>query len=357
MASRPQPKYLQTKQKLIRMITRGDWPAGSRFPSEAQLLRQFEVSRPTLVRSLNDLVREGYLLRRQGKGTFVADRVDTRATQTLVFFMEDLALQKTGDAMHVLNPVLEGLEDAAEANNARVQSCGIPADPSASQINDLIERTNPIAAVVYLPTTVPKLIESLARRSLPVWGIAEPLSSGKSVYIDEQQSAYIATKYLIEKGCRRIALLNGMLEMYWGFAARETGYKQALEEAGLKVAPKLITHYYHVLESESGRSMMQKLLREKAQIDGVFAVTDRKAMGAIAQLQEAGVKVQEEVLITSMDDTLAQRSEVPLPAVHCPFREMAQHAGNMAMREAANKSTSVQHAQIRLESWMVDRLN
>src|SRR5215208_4507864 len=68
------PKYEQVKRSLIAEIELGKWAAGGVIPSEAQLLQRFNVSRPTLVRSLQDLVREGYLFRRQGKGTFVADR-------------------------------------------------------------------------------------------------------------------------------------------------------------------------------------------------------------------------------------------------------------------------------------------
>src|SRR5437667_7784136 len=69
------PKYEQVKRSLIADIQLGKWSAGGAIPSETQLLQRFKVSRPTLVRSLQDLVREGYLHRRQGKGTFVADRL------------------------------------------------------------------------------------------------------------------------------------------------------------------------------------------------------------------------------------------------------------------------------------------
>src|SRR5688500_1952654 len=74
MASTQLPKYEQVKRSLIQEIELGRWVAGGAIPSEHQLLQRFNVSRPTLVRSLQDLVREGYLYRRQGKGTFVAER-------------------------------------------------------------------------------------------------------------------------------------------------------------------------------------------------------------------------------------------------------------------------------------------
>src|SRR4029078_11939629 len=68
------PKYEQVKKTLISDIEAGRWSPGGAIPSESQLLKRFKVSRPTLVRSLQDLVREGYLFRQQGRGTFVAER-------------------------------------------------------------------------------------------------------------------------------------------------------------------------------------------------------------------------------------------------------------------------------------------
>src|SRR2546421_4763841 len=74
MPTQQLPKYEQVKHSLIAEIELGRWPVGGPIPSEAQLSQRFSVSRPTLVRSLQDLVRDGYLYRRQGKGTFVAQR-------------------------------------------------------------------------------------------------------------------------------------------------------------------------------------------------------------------------------------------------------------------------------------------
>src|SRR5436190_1240225 len=81
MATAELPKYEQVKRSLIAEIELGKWTAGGVIPSEAQLLQRFNVSRPTLVRSLQDLVREGYLYRRQGKGTFVAERASAGEIQ------------------------------------------------------------------------------------------------------------------------------------------------------------------------------------------------------------------------------------------------------------------------------------
>src|SRR5256885_13980659 len=76
------PQYAQIKRRLIAEIRGGQWAVGGTFPSEAQLVARYKVSRSTLVRSLQELVRDGYLYRRQGQGTFVADYRHHQGTAT-----------------------------------------------------------------------------------------------------------------------------------------------------------------------------------------------------------------------------------------------------------------------------------
>ncbi|HUJ00272.1 MAG TPA: histidine utilization repressor [Usitatibacter sp.] len=66
--------YARIKRHVVGRIESGAWKVASRVPSENQLAAEFEVSRMTARRALLDLVQEGYLVRSQGLGTFVADR-------------------------------------------------------------------------------------------------------------------------------------------------------------------------------------------------------------------------------------------------------------------------------------------
>jgi GntR family histidine utilization transcriptional repressor len=62
------------RNHVLTRIESGEWPDGSRIPSEAQLVEQLGVSRMTVHIALRDLSAEGVLMRRQGAGTFVAPR-------------------------------------------------------------------------------------------------------------------------------------------------------------------------------------------------------------------------------------------------------------------------------------------
>lgn len=66
--------YARIKRHVVARIESGEWGVASRVPSENQLAAEFGVSRMTARRALLELMQEGWLVRSQGLGTFVADR-------------------------------------------------------------------------------------------------------------------------------------------------------------------------------------------------------------------------------------------------------------------------------------------
>ena len=66
--------YVRIKRHVMSRIDSGEWAIATRVPSENQLAAEFGVSRMTARRALLDLAQEGWLVRSQGLGTFVADR-------------------------------------------------------------------------------------------------------------------------------------------------------------------------------------------------------------------------------------------------------------------------------------------
>jgi GntR family histidine utilization transcriptional repressor len=74
MTSPGAPLYERIKNLILTQIASGGWAAAQRIPSENELVRQVGASRMTVNRALRELTDAGYLVRRQGVGTFVADR-------------------------------------------------------------------------------------------------------------------------------------------------------------------------------------------------------------------------------------------------------------------------------------------
>lgn len=67
----PVALYYQLKQILMRKIKSNEWPVNSKIPTERELCELYKVSRITVRQALNELENEGYIYRKQGKGTFV----------------------------------------------------------------------------------------------------------------------------------------------------------------------------------------------------------------------------------------------------------------------------------------------
>jgi GntR family transcriptional regulator len=73
------PLYRQIKDFLIRSLEQGEWGPGDAIPSEGELAARFNVSQGTVRKAIDEMAAENLLVRRQGKGTFVATHSDPRS--------------------------------------------------------------------------------------------------------------------------------------------------------------------------------------------------------------------------------------------------------------------------------------
>ena len=88
----PLPLHVQLKQALGDSIVRGEWKPGQQLPGEPELCRTFDVSRTTVRQALDELARQGVVVREQGRGTYVAQpKLIGSAAQRLSGFHEDMS--------------------------------------------------------------------------------------------------------------------------------------------------------------------------------------------------------------------------------------------------------------------------
>jgi DNA-binding LacI/PurR family transcriptional regulator len=206
-------------------------------------------------------------------------------------------------------------------------------DSVDEETSGYLDKNEPGVALVIEPSFCKPLRDELLRRGWTVWAVNEPWPEGNSVRIDQKRAGYLAARYLLEKkGCRRVALLNGPVNDYWGFGARRDGYLAAHHELGLEPDQRLIREGSHVIDTEAGRAMMRSLLDDGVDVDGVVGASDSKAIGAIAVAQESGRRVPDDLAVVGIDDILASRSTPPLSSVTMPFDEVGRRAAEEALR-------------------------
>ena len=83
------PLYRQIKTLLTRSLQGGEWRPGEAIPSELELAARFKVSQGTVRKAIDALADENLLVRRQGKGTFVATHAEQRVQFRFLRLMPD----------------------------------------------------------------------------------------------------------------------------------------------------------------------------------------------------------------------------------------------------------------------------
>ena len=84
------PLYAQVEDVLAARISSGALPVGTQLPSEEELIREFNVSRTTIRATIQNLVRQGLVEIRRGRGTFVASPRIVQELTELTGFVEDM---------------------------------------------------------------------------------------------------------------------------------------------------------------------------------------------------------------------------------------------------------------------------
>ena len=83
-----EPLYRQLANRLKEEMDNGIFPAGNKLPTENELVETYKVSRVTVRKALDSLTQQGYLERRPGKGTFVAEKKIQRELSGVIGFTE-----------------------------------------------------------------------------------------------------------------------------------------------------------------------------------------------------------------------------------------------------------------------------
>ena len=87
------PLYQQIKGLILRSLQQGEWKPGEAIPSEIELAARFRVSQGTVRKAIDELAAENLVMRRQGKGTFVATHAERQVQYRFLKLQPD-----SGDA-------------------------------------------------------------------------------------------------------------------------------------------------------------------------------------------------------------------------------------------------------------------
>lgn len=189
---------------------------------------------------------------------------------------------------------------------------------AADRIHRIIRSRSADGLIITNPTVDPPYLALLESSQIPFIFLGRPLKALlPHVDNDNVEVGRMGTQHLLERGHKRIALLNGP-DRFTFCLDREEGYRQALHEAGLPYDPSLV--WTSALTEEDAHRVVQAVLNgngKEKEFTALFAVSDIQAVGALRALRERGLRVPQDVALVCVNDTpLTRHFFPPLSAIH-----------------------------------------
>lgn len=246
------------------------------------------------------------------------------------------------------------IERTAAFHGYTVMLCNTDEDSAREEkiVRALIDRNVDGLIMIASENTTPATLVQASR--IPMVAIDRVLSGARvaSIVTDHVQGGYLAAKYLLDLGHRKIALLNGPLSIT-NYDDRYQGFRQALDEYGVAWDQSL--HLRAVSGVEAGAEALLGALDRGASFTAVFAANDLLAIGALLAVRRRGLRVPEDVAILGYDNIKFSEFTFPrLSTVDQPKSEMGRISTETLIRHL-DAGESLPEDVVRLAPRLVPR--
>lgn len=326
-------KHREISRHLMSEIATGKFGHGARLPSEAQLVRQFKVSRPTVARALRDLQAQGIIERRAGSGTYVRDKESaTVGTRQLGLLIPGLG---TTEIFEIICGELASLARANEYSLLWGGSTHPRQDQDSSReharelCEQFIERR--VTGVFFAPFELTpnqeeanrQIAERFREAGIPVVLLDRDFtpfpyrSNFDLVGLDNVAAGFLLAEHLIKLGVHRIAFIARPLSAAT-VDARIAGIREALTRHRVEPPPNWV---------QTGDPQDIKFVRSLLagrMWDAVICANDFTAAHLLRSCEQAGMRAPRDIRILGFDDAkYATLVGVPLTTIQQPCRDIA----------------------------------
>lgn len=171
------------------------------------------------------------------------------------------------------------------------------------------------------------------------------------ILIDNVKGGYLAGRHLLQLGHRQLACVVGPSDLTPS-AGRISGFRRALEEADVALAPDLIIQGNG--RHDGGVSSANALLQQGREFTAIFVFNDVMAIGVIGALQRAGRRVPEDVSVVGFDDISFAAATYPsLTTIAQPIAEMGKLGVEMLINRIQQPDKA--HERVTLPTRLVER--
>jgi len=250
--------------------------------------------------------------------------------------------------------VLNGVTKAASDQGFRTIFEPVSPDNAGNSYSQLIRKRQVDGIILSGPRSDDQELLKIHAEGAPIVLMGQLPDAGiPFIDVDNVGGAALATQHLIRLGHQRIGLITNAPLAYTASADRLTGYRQALEAAGIAFDEALVR--YGDRTPHSGDDAMRDLLERRDRPTAVFIASDTVALGALQAVRRNGISVPQDLAVVGFDDIpLAEYVVPPLTTVRLPAYGLGWGAADMLIRMLEG-SEPIQHQSVLLETELVIR--
>lgn len=259
------------------------------------------------------------------KPNLLARQLRTAKSKMLLVLVSNIANPFCAD-------VVKGIELEAEKNGYHILLCNAGSDVSRLQSSLSLLSGRMVDGVITMDALshLPELTELISDSPWVQCAEFADATNVSCVGIDDKEASCFAIQQFIARGRKKIAMINHDLNYKYA-QLREEGYREVIDTNQLDY--KTI-QYANDLSYEAGKDAMTALLLNDEKPDAVFAVSDTLAVGALRAIENAGLKVPDDIAVIGFDGTELGTMVYPKLST---IQQPSQNIGREAVRLLLNK--------------------
>jgi LacI family transcriptional regulator len=240
--------------------------------------------------------------------------------------------------------LVRGAEDAAHASGYHVLLCNSDMDPAKQMEYFWSLINNHVGGILISSIAIFERheVDQIVGAGVPVVLLNRPKKPGpfSTVLSDNPKGGAIAAEHLAQLGHRNVAVLAGP-RRHGNLNDRVNGFLRAFQSKqdgrNALVVPGVNTF-------AGGYEMTRKLIARKAEFTAIFAASDIIAFGAIRALNEAGLRIPDNISLVGFDDVeMAAIVHPPLTTIQQPKYEIGAAAMEILLKQADKKDVPAEH--------------
>lgn len=322
------PTYRQLSDRIAGLIRSDEIHIGEFLPTENQICELSGLSRMTVRKAVEVLVRQGLVEAVRGKGTYVVSKDHLEQGKYSVGFV--LRPERYIDEDPFYSQLLMGVTHEAQKHHVQLAFISSESTPEPRGPKRQYTNLKQLSGLIVAGQMPQAFLEDIQRIRIPFvfLNYYAPEYACDAVTVDQYEIGRMVGRHLVELGHSHCLYLSGEPDNV-AYEKRLAGFQDVFLTNPMR--------RLHVMkggkQSQSGREMVSEALTNQLPFTAVAAGNDMMAIGAMNELQDRGFRVPADISVCGVDNiTSASNCRPALTTIQIEKQEMGKRALRLLLK-------------------------